>query len=284
MNDRSHSRPADRTPHDAAGPGAEVGSDVSPALLELAASLGRQAARALALRQRLAMDRRHFSIHHPAALYRWGLSLMEKALTQHGPQRRRVMLRDGLLVCLLASRGMRRRTVTGLRVDQHMRRSEEGWRILLEPEDLKVTRTLEYPVPRSLNAWIDRYLSCERVEMLGDQRHDFVWTNWTGNPLREAGIEKRIRWLSEKEFGAKEAFGPHRFRHCIGTLAPIEDPDAPSTAGSMLGITAAVHRDHYDRSRRASAAQRFHQGLEAERQQTQGLAERLFAERKRSED
>ena len=31
--------------------------------------------------------------------------------------------------------------------------------------------------------------------------------------IGEVGVEKRVRWLSEKEFGAGQAFGPHRFRH-----------------------------------------------------------------------
>src|SRR4051794_35515290 len=59
------------------------------------------------LRHRLAMEKRHFQVHHSATLYAWGKEMMERALTLPGPRRRQVMLRDGLLIAVLAAAGPR---------------------------------------------------------------------------------------------------------------------------------------------------------------------------------
>ena len=50
--------------------------------------------------------------------------------------------------------------------------------------------------------------------------------------LDEAGRHERIRWWSAKRFGPANAFGPHRFRHCLATTAPLALPAAPALGGS----------------------------------------------------
>ncbi|MGC5198084.1 hypothetical protein [Aphanothece microscopica] len=127
----------------------------------------------------------------------------------------------------------------------------------------------------------------ERLAQLANQQAqevfrfsvDAMWINWSGEPLGIIGVAKRIRWWSEKRFGQGEAFGPHRFRYGIGTVAPIADPEAPSTGAAVLGITRATHDAAYDRGSRASAASRFHAGLAAARALTAPLARNTFARR-----
>lgn len=231
------------------------------------------------VRQRLDMTRRSFAVHHPRKLYRWGFDLMKQALTLTGPRRRQVMLRDGLMIALLAARAMRRRSVEAMNLDTQVRCVEGQWHILLGTKDVKTGKEIAYPVPRSLNTWIDRYVGVERLELLAGNSCDAFWVNWEGMPLRAAGIEKRVRWWSAKKFGPKGAFGPHRFRYGIATVAPVEDPDAPANGATVLGITHTTFAEAYDRSDREVAARRYLKELEAERNQTRGLAERIFAAR-----
>lgn len=233
------------------------------------------------IRQRLDMTRRSFTIRHPRRLYGWGLRLMRKALTLAGPQRRRVMLRDGLLIALLAARAMRLRSVASLGFETRLRRSDDRWHLLLGPEDVKTGRPITYAVPPSLGAWIDRYMTVERVELLAGRFSEAFWIGWDGKPLGPRGIEKRIRWRSAKEFGTAEAFGPHRFRYCVATVAPVEDPEAAANGAAMLGITRSTYAEAYDRGERETVARAFLKGLEAERAETEGFARRAFDRRRR---
>ncbi|MBR0661672.1 hypothetical protein [Neoroseomonas oryzicola] len=235
------------------------------------------------IRQQLDMTRRSFAIHHPRRLYGWGLRLMRKAVMLNGPQRRRVMLRDGLLIALLAARAMRLRSVASLDLDTRLRRVDGQWHVLLGPADVKTGLPLTYAVPPSLGAWIDRYVTVERAELLGGHFSDAFWIGWDGKPLGPRGIEKRIRWQSAKEFGPAGAFGPHRFRYCIATVAPVEDPGVPANGAAILGITRSTFAEAYDRGERETVARAFLKGLEAERAETEGLARRAF-DRRRQRD
>lgn len=136
-------------------------------------------------------------------------------------------------------------------------------------------------LPAALEAALDRYVEVERAEVLGGQVEEALWINWDGRPLRTRGIEKRIRWWSEKRFGKGASFGPHRFRHCLATAAPIADPQAPTIGASVLGITARTATEAYDRGSCAAAATRFHADLAEERARTAALARNIFARRRR---
>jgi hypothetical protein len=122
-------------------------------------------------------------------------------------------------------------------------------------------------------------MSVERVELLAGKSCDAFWVNWGGEPLRAAGIEKRIRWWSAKKFGPEGAFGPHRFRYGIATVAPVADPTAPANGAIVLGITPGTFADAYDKGNREVVAQAYIETLEAERELTRGFAERLFEAR-----
>ena len=58
----------------------------------------------------------------------------------------------------------------------------------------------------SLTSWLTRYVEVERHELLAGRVSDAMWVNCDGAPLGLAGIEKRIRRLSAKRFGPKNAF------------------------------------------------------------------------------
>lgn len=220
----------------------------------------------LSLRTLLPMRKRHFTVRHSRELRDWGLDLMRAALDLPGPCRRRVQLRDGLLIALLATRGPRLRSVTILRLGRHVVQDEAGrWSIALNEEDIKTGRPIAYPFPRSLQPWVKRYIEIERQELLAGKAHDAFWVNWGGDALGKRGLEKRVRWWSEKRYGKGEVFGPHRCRHGIGTTGPAVDPAGLGGAPEMLGISARTHEKSYNRGRGFEAAARFHEALRKER-------------------
>ena len=238
----------------------------------------------VSVRARLPMRRRAITMHHPKAMMDWGLGMVEQAKTLIGVVRRRVMLRDGAMIALLATRAPRLRSLSELRLGINLRRGEEGWQIDFGELDIKTGKPLAYGLPAKVSAALDRYVEVERVELLGGRIEDALWIGWDGEALRPHGIEKRIRWWSEKRFGKGAAFGPHRFRYGIATIGPMEDPEAAGASAAILGITADVNRAHYDRGKRAAVAGRFQSALTAARDEVATLARNLYAERRRTEE
>lgn len=230
------------------------------------------------LRHRLAMEKRSFEVHHSATLYAWGFELMERALTLPTPRRRQVMLRDGLLIALLAAAGPRLGSVQVMRLGQHIRFDGQEWWMTLDVPDIKTDKPHRVPLPASLTSWFERYVEVERRELLNGQVSDAMWINWRGETLGEAGIEKRIRWWSAKRFGAENAFGVHRFRHSIGTTAPLMVPDTPGIGAAVLGISGRVHEIHYDRGLRAAAGTAYLAGLDEDREEARAYLRRLADE------
>jgi hypothetical protein len=100
---------------------------------------------------------------------------------------------------------------------------------------IETKRPIEYRLPNELTPYIERYLNVERRELLNGRSHDAFWVNWIGQPLGEVGVEKRIRWHPEKNFGV--AFGPNRFRHALGTAQAIASPANPAAGAAILGIS-----------------------------------------------
>ncbi|MXP66075.1 hypothetical protein E0493_22275 [Roseomonas sp. M0104] len=227
------------------------------------------------VRALLPMRPRDHTVRHSAELLRWGLALMQEALTLTGPRRRQVQLRDGLLIAVLASRAYRLRSVVALRLGQHLHREGDRWRVTLAAEDMKNRRPDDCLLPACLTPWIERYLVQERMELLAGEPSDALWVNWGGRPLGTRGLEKRIRWRSNQRFGAAEVFGPHRFRHALATSIALDLPEDPHAGPTMLTISQAVSRKHYDRSKGLGAARRYHAGLSRERARTAALARNL---------
>jgi hypothetical protein len=189
------------------------------------------------------------------------------------------MLRDGVMIALLAARAPRLRSLTALRLGVNVHRDPEGWRIDFGEGDIKTRAALSYGLPAALTLALDRYVAVERAELLAGRRDEALWIGWDGRAMGERGVEKRIRWWSAKRFGKGAAFGPHRFRYGIATLGPIKDPEAPAASAAVLGITAGTHRAAYDRGSRAIATKRFHDTLRTERAETATLARNVFTQR-----
>ena len=72
------------------------------------------------------------------------------------------------------------------------------------------------------------------------------------------------------------AFGRHRFRHAMGTTAPITDPAHPGVAAAILGISEAMVEKHYNLASQADVASIFHASLRKNRAATQSVARREF--------
>ena len=232
----------------------------------------------VSLRSLLPMKSRHLTLHHPADLFLWGLELMQSADDRSGPKRRQVQLRDGLLICVEALRGLRLRTVHSLELGRSILRDPDTglWHLDIPPEDVKNERYIATALIRILTPWLDRYVAVERQELLQGKASTAFWINWGGQQLGKVGIDKRIRWWSTKRFGADHAFGTHRFRHCIGSTTPLLLPNHPALAATLLQISQGVLQKNYDRSNDIEAFRQFHAAIDAQRKKLAPRAPNLF--------
>jgi hypothetical protein len=147
-------------------------------------------------------------------------------------------------------------------------------RLVFEELDIKTGRPLEYLVPHEMQGHIERYLAVERVELLNGATQDWFWVNRHGQRLGQRGLACSFRSRTGKEF--PHAFGTHRFRHALGTTAPMADPGNPGVAAAILGISGAVHEAHYIRAGQTEAATLFADAIRPIRAKTESLARRGF--------
>ena len=119
---------------------------------------------------------------------------------------------------ILCEAGPRLRSITAMRAGIHLQQRGEEWWLALEPQDTKTRRALREPLKPWLWPLIERYLTVERIELQGIGSQDALWINWVGEPLDERGVDKRVRWRSEKRFD--KAFGPHMFRYSM--VVPVK--------------------------------------------------------------
>jgi hypothetical protein len=194
------------------------------------------------------------------------------------PERRRIAYRNGLLVALFAARAPRLRSMASLRLCSTVIRNGATFRLVFEKEDVKTGRCIEYDTPAGLTTAIDRYITVERAELLAGQSHDWFWVNQYGEPLSADHISTIIIRLSSKRaFG--EAFGPHRFRHAMGTTAPLRDPAHPGVAAAIPGISKHVAEKHYNRASQIDVSHKFHGSLRQDRADLRSRALRKFRQR-----
>ena len=195
------------------------------------------------------------------------------------PEKRRIGYRNGLLIAVLSARAPRVRSMASLRLGRTVLRNGDTYRLVFENDDIKTGRRLEYDTPPDLTAAIDRYISVERLELLMGNSCDAFWLDKYGEPLSADNIADMIHRQSKRYLG--KSFGPHRFRHDIGTTAPLTDPAHPGVAASILGISGRMVEQHYNRASQADVTQKFQASLQAQRARLESLARREFRRAKR---
>ena len=212
----------------------------------------------------LRKTQRTLVVPHSDVLFHWGLDMMDAAAAQPLKSAHLTAYRDGLLIALFAARGRRLRSMSLLRIGRELLRPDQVFRIELTPDQVKTKKHDRFDLPAKLTSYIAHYLEVVRPILVKHGSSDDVWIGRGGRKLPAKSIQERIFTLSLKRFGT--AFGPHRFRHAIGTTAPLLDPAHPGVAAGMLGISKKVLELHYNRSGQVQATTTFAEITEKRRQ------------------
>jgi integrase len=211
----------------------------------------------------LRKTKRALLVPDAGVLYDWALSIMEAAGWASTARAVLIDWRDGLLLAMFAARARRLRPMAALRIGDELVQREDCYRIDLPAHLVKTGTPDRFDLPTQLTPYIRHYLDVIRPALLQGRQHDALWISHRGDPLTAKAIQHQVTRRTRARFGT--GFGPHRFRHAIGTTAPMRDPDHPGVGAELLGISREVLEQHYNRAGQSRAARMMDQTLRRRR-------------------
>lgn len=174
-----------------------------------------------------------------------GLQLMDEA--QQGstlkPPQRALQYRDGLIIALLATRPIRRRNLTMIRIDTHLLTDARPYRLVFGADETKTKTQLDILLPDILTPAIDTYLDEWRPHIHDSLSHDGLWASAKGVPMSSEAIYDRVRLHTCKRFG--HPINLHLFRDCVATTIALENPEHIGIAADLLGHTDIAMTERY---------------------------------------
>jgi site-specific recombinase XerD len=186
-----------------------------------------------------------------------GHALMERAdidPSLDAPQKA-ILYRDGLIIALLASRALRRRTLAAITIDGTLVRSGAGYMLVFTECDTKSRQPFETTVPQDLVPKVERYLAVHRPRIFGAGQHAGLWASEKGRPMTPEAIYARVCLHTRAAFG--RTINPHLFRDCLATDIAIHDPAHVRVAAHMLGhADLRTTERHYNQARALEAGRR----------------------------
>ena len=179
-------------------------------------------------------------------LFDLGIVLMVQAEVEPdaSPLEKAILYRDGLMIAVLAARPLRRRTLSVIRLDQHIHRIGDHYCLIFSSADTKNKQPIEYNLPVLLTAHLDRYLGHFRGLFPNAERHDGLWASVKGNPLSAGALYRRVISRTKEAFGF--SINPHLFRDCAVTTLAIRKPEHVLVGAGLLGQSdlRTIHK-HY---------------------------------------
>lgn len=201
-------------------------------------------------------------------IYQFGISQMDtvvRATKQRGVFKA-VGFRDGLMIALLAARPIRRSNLVSIRIDHHLLRLNNRWKLSFEAAEMKNRRPMEIALPDQLSVYLERYLNDWRPLLLRHHQSDRLWITQFGLPMSGDSAYVRITKLTKRAFG--RSLNPHLFRDCVATSIAIEDPDHIEIGMTMLGHSSSKTMEkHYNHATSVEAGRQFQKTISALREE-----------------
>jgi integrase len=184
---------------------------------------------------------------------------------------RATMIRNGLMVALLALAPIRLKNLVDLTLGTSFKRIGDRWWIVLGRRDTKSGSPDERPVPRYLNRAIATYLTYARPVLLGGREFTIgeedggrseaaelvggLWIGERGEHLGYSQVERAIMEATRRTIG--RAISPHDFRRNGATTARFHAGSEPHLASGLLHHRDREVTENYNLASSFEAAQRF---------------------------
>ena len=215
---------------------------------------------------------------HSRVLFDLGLNLMARAesaktVGRRPILRRAILLRDGLIVGVLAACQLRLGNLAGLVLDHTLVRHGTQWWIQIPAAETKNREPIEKPWPEQLIAPLENYLTCHRDVLLrlresSQPSEGALWLSFLGSRMTMAGIYGVV--IARTREGLGRAINPHLFRDCAVTSLAIEHPQHIGIATPLLGHrTVSTTERYYNQARGVEACRLIQQYIISLRNGTQ---------------
>jgi len=210
----------------------------------------------------------------PERLVEAGLTLIREAEsdTTGSWLRRALLVRNGLMVALLAPCPIRLRNFATLEIGRSFLRTDNEWWIVLD--DTKSGRPDHRPVPHFLRGFIESYLSVYRPVLLyhstcrpdesfaaslsaaSTESISALWVGQLGAPLTYNAVERLITETTRMALGVP--VNPHRFRKAAATSAALHSAHSPHLGSALLQhADRRETEENYNRANSLSVVQDF---------------------------
>ena len=161
--------------------------------------------------------------------------------------------RDGLIIALLASRPLRRRSFGALELGRNLHFAAGGYVIELDDHDTKAGHPVCFDVPDALTSAMTRYLETYRLLFPKANTTQALWLSSKGGRLGDDALYDLICRRTEQAFGF--AIHPHLFRDIAATAIAREAPGSLAVARDLLTHAKfETTQQYYTQARTADAA------------------------------
>ncbi len=199
---------------------------------------------------------KHHRIVPSDRLLALGIELIERgeASTSLTNLARARLVRDGLMVALLALCPIRLSNFARLRLDHQIQQIDSSWWIILKGAETKSGKPDERPVRAILTPHIERWLEHWRPLFLDPQ--DAFWPSIKGGPLSYTFVGTIISETTQRALGV--AISPHLFRDCAVHTVATRAGDEMGIASSLLQHTdPRTTEKHYNKGASINATRRY---------------------------
>jgi integrase len=188
-----------------------------------------------------------------------GLTLIAEAENaKKRPQLTRArMVRDGLMIALLAHYPLRLKNYAALSIGRSLVKIDKVWWIILTAAETKEKKADERPIEGYLGELIDKYIKTYRpVLARGKDPGSALWLAMNGKPMAECYVREVITETSRANLGVP--INPHMFRAACVTTAAIYAGDRPHLGSALLHHThPVVTQENYNRASGISASKAY---------------------------
>jgi integrase len=188
-----------------------------------------------------------------------GLTLLAEAGTaKELPKLTRArMVRNGLMIALLAHYPIRLRNFAALSIGSSLRKIDDVWWIILTAAETKEKKADERPIEDYLRNLIDKYLENHRLNLArGKDPPSALWLTMDGKPMAEYSVREVITETTLSTLGVP--INPHMFRAAGVTTAAIYAGDRPHLGSAILHHThPVVTQENYNRASCVTASKAY---------------------------
>jgi site-specific recombinase XerD len=167
------------------------------------------------------------------------------------------MVRNGLMLALLAQCPIRLKNFAGLEINRSIVKVDDTWWILLTASETKEKRADERPIEDDIGDAIDKYLTLYRpILARGSDNTNALWLAIDGEAMAQCSVSEVITETTRSTIGV--AISPHLFRTAAATTAAIHAGDKPHLGTALLHHShPVVTLENYNRASSISAGRAY---------------------------